>query len=82
MIISFAIESRQGVIECRTGNVELRSLVLVLFGSTYACYKNRDQLCINDLRTLYQMAEFLPSTFIISCSTFDLPTSAILCEFL
>ena len=60
-------------VECRTGNVELRSFVLVLFGNICACYKNRDQL--NDLKNLYQMAEFLPSTFIISCSTFDIQKS-------
>jgi hypothetical protein len=77
MIISLAIEHTDLMsnVESRLGGIELRSLVLVLFGSTYACYKNRDQLCINDLRNLYQMAKFLPSTFIIPCSTFDIQKS-------
>ncbi|MEA3417381.1 MAG: hypothetical protein U9R02_14775, partial [Thermodesulfobacteriota bacterium] len=63
MIISLTIEQTDLMSNVEQGmsNVECRSLVPVLFGSAYACYKNRDQLCINDLRNLYQMAEFLPS---------------------
>ena len=68
VIISLAIEHTDLM-----SNVELRSFVLVLFGNICACYKNWDQL--NDLKNLYQMAEFLPSTFIIPCSTFDIKKS-------
>ncbi len=41
MIISLAIEHTDLMsnVEPRLGGIELRSLVLVLFGSTYACYK-------------------------------------------
>jgi hypothetical protein len=75
MIISLAIEHTDLMSNVEQGMSNYE--VLFLFGNTYAYYKNQDQLIIfiNDLKNLYQMAEFLPSTFIIPCSTFDIQKS-------
>ncbi len=75
MIISLAIEHTDLMSNVEQGMSNYE--VLFLFGNTYAYYKNRDQLIIfiNDLKNLYQIAEFLPSTFIIPCSTFDIQKS-------